>query len=58
MMNAEKANSELKKQLREAEMRKEEALSKQTELSVQIQSLKIAVIKSHEKSELIFTFLE
>lgn len=57
-MNAEKANSELKKQLREAEMRKEEALSKQTELSVQIQSLKIAVIKSHEKSELIFTFLE
>lgn len=45
MMSSERNISELKRQIKEADARREEALSKQTDMSIQMQSLKINVNK-------------
>ena len=42
-MESEKSISELKKRVKESDTQREEALSQQTELSIQMQSLKITV---------------
>ena len=42
-LSSEKTIGEIKKQLRDSEMKKEEALSKLTELSIRVQSLKANV---------------